>query len=476
MFPNEIEGFGLGASQSDVDALNKALSSGYAATTSMTGGAALRVESLEQTLKVTSFKDTNCVLFKSIPKSSAYSTVEEFSELSAYGSTGNAFVPEGTLPESDDSTYQRRASLVKFLGTTRQVTHQMTLVRTIVGDAIARETVNGTLKIMRDAEDALFWGNANLGFTGTAGGAGAAITDGTGIEWDGLNALIGSTDDVDLGNTHPDEATLSEAAEKIASNYGNPTDIFMSYKVAKILSQTMLPKERIALPVGADGGLSAGSYIASVVTNFGRIKVNPDVFLGTGRSPKKTRTPSQAADNANCPTAVTLAESQTGSTGVFRSGQYGVIKAIVTPCNRYGEGAATAATSGVTVNSGNATQHIVYTVTMGAGTIDPEWYNLYVTEAGGSIYYLVGQFACDDQTASTGDTAYTYTGYIMPNTSIAFMGEMSPEILTLKQLAPLMKMDLALLAPAYRFMVLYYAVPQLFAPRKWMRIVNIKDV
>ena len=42
-----------------------------------------------------------------------------------------------------------------------------------------------------------------------------------------------------------------------------------------------------------------------------------------------------------------------------------------------------------------------------------------------------------------------------------------------KQLAPIMKMDLALLSPAKRWMVLMYGTPILKAPRKLLRFVNV---
>ena len=38
-----------------------------------------------------------------------------------------------------------------------------------------------------------------------------------------------------------------------------------------------------------------------------------------------------------------------------------------------------------------------------------------------------------------------------------------------------MKMDLALLGPAYRWMILLYGVPQMYAPKKWMKFINIKS-
>lgn len=73
-----VEGFGS-ASQSDVDALNKALAAGQEINppgSIVAGdGFALRVESLEKTLKVTTFKMEHIRLWKNVPKLAAYNTV-----------------------------------------------------------------------------------------------------------------------------------------------------------------------------------------------------------------------------------------------------------------------------------------------------------------------------------------------------------------------------------------------------------------
>ena len=75
---------------------------------------------------------------------------------------------------------------------------------------------------------------------------------------------------------------------------------------------------------------------------------------------------------------------------------------------------------------------------------------------------------------ASGVTTVVDKNYTMPNTYTAFMGEFTPEVIAFKQLAPIMKMDLALLGPAYRWMILLYGVPQLYAPKKWMKFINIK--
>lgn len=463
-----VVGSGGFTSQEELAELQKALTTGYGDSPSSmgTGLGALRVESLEASLKVLTFSSQHMLAWKKVPKLPAYSTVEEYSQLTSVGNEDNTgFVPEGTLPEDDDATYARKASLVKFLGSTRQVSHPATLVKNIGGVAVERETKNGITKVMRDAEFAMFWGNSGLKYD---------PTNNEGEEWDGLNAVIDIVNDVDLGNRNMEEGDVGILTEKIFSSFGYMNELFMSPKVLETTGRLSLPKERIMLPAPS-GGVQLGVNISSFRTQYGVVTPNPDVFLTKGRSPKKT--PPSATTSAKAPTApASIVEgSMTGTDGKFRSSQVGTLKFQVTANNRFGESAPASLSSGVAVGSGDVAKHIPLTITNAASVaIVPEYFNVYVTEADGSATYLVAQVAAGSQ-ADNGTTTYNYTGYIMPNTSIAFGGEMSNEVISFKQLAPIMKMDLARIAPAYRFMVLLYGVLQLFATKKWGRIVNIKD-
>src|SRR5690606_40438351 len=89
-----------------------------------------------------------------------------------------------------------------------------------------------------------------------------------------------------------------------------------------------------------------------------------------------------------------------------------------------------------------------------------------------SSYALIAQVPAASQAAS-GTTTYNDVNLILPFTSSAYLGELTPSVLTFRQLMPLMKMDLAVLSPAYRWMILLYGTPILFAPKKWMRFLNI---
>lgn len=467
-----MDGFGIGSS-ADVAELNKALSAGYDANTSMTGGAALRVESLENSLKLLTFREEHCVLWKDIAKLPAYSTVEEYSQQTSVGSENPGFVGEGVAPEEDDSAYARKASLVKFLGTQRKVTHPMQLVRTINGDAVARETSNGILKVMRDAEFGLFWGNSGLCYNNPTV---------EGVEFDGLNTLIDSSMIVDLGNRNLEEGDYSDVAQMIADNYGFANRMYLSNSVAKTLDKTMLPKERIAMPSAS--GMEIGATVGSVKTSFGTIANRPSLFLGQGRSPKKSTPASATSTKAPAAPQTVSAGALTGSAGKWRTSQIGYYRFAVSACNRYGESTATANGADIQITSGAAQlQTTTLTITNAASFGSngaPDYFNIYMCEASSTATptgkkYLVGQVKCADVTANSGTTTFVVDGFIMPNTSVAFAGQFDSDVFLFKQLAPIMKMDLAVIDPSYRFMILLYGVPQLFAPKKMCKVINIKD-
>ena len=61
----------------------------------------------------------------------------------------------------------------------------------------------------------------------------------------------------------------------------------------------------------------------------------------------------------------------------------------------------------------------------------------------------------------------------LPDTDQSMLAQFDNEVVEFAQLAPLMKMDLAVLSPAFRFMVLLYGTPFLYAPKKLVRFINI---
>ena len=107
-------------------------------------GAPLKVESLENTLKILTNTQKHTPFFYRIGKKPATNTVEEFNQLVSYGGLEGGSLLEGELPENSDSVYRRKAVHIKYYGVVGGVTHPMQLVKTGSGVAnmMAQEVKN----------------------------------------------------------------------------------------------------------------------------------------------------------------------------------------------------------------------------------------------------------------------------------------------------------------------------------------------
>ena len=468
---NLASGFGIG-SQSDVEGLAKALEAGFQTGANKTGGSALRVESLEQSLKVLTYTASHIKFWKKINKTPAYSTVEEYNQLSDYGGNQSPFLTEGELPQATDTSYNRKTQLVKFLGTTREVTHPATLVHPAHGDLIALENQSGILWLLEQVEKNLFSGDSSLAFDGEA------------EQWDGLDSLVDATSVFDLEGNPLQEADLEEAANTVIENYGFPTDVYLGTRVMSDLVKTFYPRERIQMPAPMNG--QVGNTIQTISTQAGVLEFQPDVFI------RKNPSPNAAATSANAPAtpASIVAAAVTGTDGDHAKGAptgTSNFAYVVTAANRFGESAPTAFGANVAMSQTDkdAGRHVPLTIT-NIGTIGafaPEYYKIYRSKASASAvvptdlseYSLILQVPAASQ-AGGGTTGVNDVNLTLPFTSTAYLGELTPSVLTFRQLMPMMKMDLAVLAPAYRWMILLYGTPILFAPKKWIRMINIGDL
>lgn len=159
-------------SPQEVEALNKAITAGYGGAgkpTDLTYGGVLQAESLESTLKSITFDMKNLKFWPAISVDKAYNLFEQYNRLIGYGSDSSPYIGEGGAPREEDSTYIRDGQRIVFFGTRRKVSHQMTLVRTTVGDIVAQQAKEGTMHLLKNVEREMYWGHAH--FTNAATGA-----------------------------------------------------------------------------------------------------------------------------------------------------------------------------------------------------------------------------------------------------------------------------------------------------------------
>lgn len=467
-------GFG-GASMESVDSLNKALQAGSITgreTTDMmdASGAALKVESLEKTLKHLTFRENDIKFWKDIPKKPAYNTVEEFNQQTSYGNDRGGFNAEGELPEEEDSVYVRRAQLVKYLGVTKSVTHQMTLVNNTIGNIMQKTIKDGTLWILRKLDQSLFFGNeklVNLEFNGFL--AQQEQSD----SWQDRNAYLNSEHVIDMRGKSLSEDAIESGANSIVESYGLATQLYtapsvLSGFVKQFYGNKFIMPNTQALQAGI-----MGQRVQQFESQFGPIGLNQDIFFK--KKPAKTAQSEATSDKApNAPTITVEAVEASAANSKWDSDFAGNVTYAVAAFNRYGESKLAIASATTAVVAHGAAD---ITITDGGGTHKASAYRIYRSETGKTgTYYPIFEVSVDDVSRGLDGAA---TGKVrdlnrfIPNCDQAMVLQFDNEVIEFAQLAPLMKMDLAMLSPAYRFMILLYGTPLLYAPKKMIRIINI---
>ncbi len=478
-FVNFGEGFGS-TSTSEVDALNKALEAGTGYTgapTSLTGGGVMQVESLDSSLKSVTFEMKNIKMWPILAKDQAYNTIEEYNRIDAFGDQGRGFISEGALPRSQDASYSRQIQRIRFIGVTRELTHVYTLVRNAHGDAIASQIRNGTMRILEIIERNIADGRGHyVTSAGLVTGADAAILDAD-TAWEGLDKQIrkgdtdasatstaftgyGAAESVvrDVRGAILDEDDLEEAGRIVTDNHGVPSIMLMDTKVHSDLSKQFYPKERVN-SMGVSNG-TAGFVLQSFASSAGVFSLMGNVFL----KPKRTLF-GAVVGAPSAPASATVTNEGADANSSWTAAEAGTYAYLCTAINEAGESVACASSAGVAVTAGDKMKIIC------AATATAFAYAVYRSTKNTVLAHeFVGYIA----PASVGAAATMYDlNKKLPGLSQAYLLTNDAEVIRMKQLAPLMKMDLAIVATAYRWMQLFYGALVLYAPRKNVLLSNI---
>jgi len=477
-FVNFGEGYGVASAQ-EVEELNKALEAGVpylSAPNTRTGGGALQVESLDASLKSMTYEMRHIKFWAIINKDQAFNTIEEYNRIDAYGDQAQGFIAEGALPRSEDSSYSRQVQRVRFIGVTRELTHVYTLVRNAHGDAIAREIRNGTMRILEIVERNLFDGRGFYSNSGSFDGADAAILDDD-LKWEGLDKQIrkGDTDASakakaftgygveesvikDVRGDILDEDYLEDGARIVQENFGMPSVMFLDTKAHSDLARQFYPKERIN-SMGVQNG-KAGFVLQQFVSSAGAFDLMSNVFI----RPKRGQ---QAVTDG--PVAPNISAGVRAASGAlvskFLAADAGAYDYKAAAINAAGEGVLSAAQNVAAVV---ADDKVTLTIDATAGAIAYAVYRAPVDTT--ANHEFIGYVA----PATVGGAAtFVDLNHKLPGLAQAYLLSQEAEVMRFKQLAPLMKMDLAIIATAYRWMQLLYGTPIVYAPRKNLIYSNV---
>lgn len=472
------------ASEGEVDLLNKAMTAGTArggnfGSSTAGDGSALRMESLEDTLKIITYRENMIKFWRRIKKKAAFNTVEEWNILKEYGGDGGVFTGEGELGETVDSTYERKTGTVKFMCIVGEVSHPMMLVRAAHGSVVATETANKTKHLLRAVETKLFDGRSDC----------------VSVEFDGMfyqiladrgitvphTQLYSATDVlggdaftgtvvIDKRNSPIDEDDLELAANYGLQNYAELNTLWMAPRANSDIGKALYPRQRVDLPMPQNG--MAGLALNGFKSSAGPIAFETDIFMRSGHK-HGVKTAPTAATSTKAPTAPTFTATAAadGTKSMFKTADAGAYYWSVTAVNRYGESvAATAQTA-----SPSATQKVTLAITDGGGTYPATAYRIYRSEVGGGSTGA-RKLMCIIPVTPGGSTSFVDYNWFIPGTSSAWMTQEDDiEHHSFRQLAPMMRMPLATVGPSLRWMQLMYGMPLLYKPRQNVVFINVKD-
>lgn len=474
-------------SQQDVQMLLKAMEAGSltgrdVADSTSASGAPLKVESLENTLKILTNTKKHTPLFFRIGKKPATNTVEEFNQLVSYGGLEGGSLLEGELPENSDSTYVRKAAIVKYYGVVGGVTHPMQLVQTGSGVAnmMAQETKNKVELLTKILEGKLPFADSRK-VSSDFNGFFAQHEIGT--NYPTMDAYQNSEVVVDCRGSVLTDTLVEEASLGVVNNYGI-ADMLVSCPRVFSRFVTRYHNKKLIMPINEqvrDGIF--GQRMNTIITQNGDIEIMQSNFFKNG-TPKKLDSLATSNKAPAAPVADGTAPAAAASDALNRFANFtGDYYYAVSAKNRFGESALTSLTGSlVTVSTGKS---VDLKFTAGAGSYAAECYCIYrskkdpIGTASQTDFYKVFEVSVPELTAgydgASAGLARDRNRYL-PDTDQAFLVEWdSDQVLAWKQLAPMMKMDLAIIAPIMRFMVLCYGTPILYAPKKFVRFINIGD-
>ena len=419
-----------------VEELRKALTAGYGTDVStLTGGAALRIQSLDKTMMATIQENQHFRLFNALPKPSAGATVDEWTEQNAVGGFlgGSTNTETGTIAAATGS-YARRVGQVKYLMTRREVSFVQTL-QNAIADSEAIEQQNGALQLLSDAEFLAFEGDASVVQT----------------EFDGIYAQMVAgvaAGQVDAGNIIDARAAalnsmnlVSQAAARIAGfgNFGTPTHIFCSQLVQADFDNGLDPAFRVSLD-NNPASLMLGAPVSGIRTSWGNVKNMPDVFVRDEMQqlPFEVQFAAIATANTGLKPAAVAGVAANDAASQFAAGQVGNYYYLVTGLNQNGQSDGRISAQ-IAVAAG---QKVTLTITRSAGTQETG-YVIYRSRLNGTN--AVPDFRQMARVPVQGATT-TYVDYNndIPGTTKAYILNMSPgaQAITWRQLLPMLKFPL----------------------------------
>ncbi len=432
-------------SMGQVAELQKALTMGYGTdSANLSGGGALRIQSLDKTLMATIQENKHFALFNELQKSNATATIDEWTEQNGVGGfLGGSSNTEMGIADTETGDYNRRVGAAKYLISRREVSLVSAMTNNII-QAEAVEQQNGALKLLSDAEYLCFEGNSAVVPT-HFDGIYSQIAQGV------ASGQVSGEHIVNMDGAYiSDISQISTAAEVISEygSFGAPTHIFLPTSVQTDLDRSLDPAYRVAIAGIGGGGIETGAPVVGIRTSYGDIKTAKDVFIPVEKMqvPFEIKNAAIAtANNSFKPASVTVDATANSVTSKFTSARDGNYYYLVTGITKKGESTGVI-TAQVAIGAG---KKAVLTIT-GSGSGTETGYVIYRSRQNGTNAVTDFRRMVSIPANVNGTTTYTDDNLDIPGSSKAYVLSMQSgaNAINWRALIPMMRFNLAPVASA----------------------------
>lgn len=451
-------------SSQKVKDLAKALTVGYEmGTTDQVGFGAVRVESLEKTLKWVTAKEKSATFWKALRKAKGESTVEEFASMQEVGDAG--FYTEGGLPEEYDEAIKREFEQTKYIGAVGKVPNPARVVKSIVNNVAVVQRAK-TIAILWHSDYKSYFGNATNIST----------------EWNGFytqylaRAKNLTQNTIDLAGKRLTPEVLNDVSTIIQDNFGDPNNVqgWLAPQAFNDYTDELIKSKNFFLGSAEIRNIVAAAKEFEVGNGKGRM--DTDIFLRRrGQHYQKDPHPKLnanatafASTHSKAPAVLngsTFTCTPGGSGGTIPATTYDY---VALPCNRYGQGQGFQVAD-VVITSGQIVTFVLADNGSPTG-LEATCFDIYrrlstSTDLKDFLYV---------KTIAVGASPKVDNGSEIPGTTIAFFWDWDfDQVLDFKQLLPMVKMPLAIIDDSIRWLQKLYGTPILYNPNKMVVVKNI---
>lgn len=420
----------------ELQELQKSLTAGYGTDVAqLSGGGALRIQSLDNTMQATVQDNKHFTLFNRLAKPKATATVDEWTEQHGIGGFlgGSTNTEDGDAADAEGD-YIRQVGTVKYLSTYRKIPIVLGAQNNIV-DAQAIEASNGSKQLLTDVEYLSFEGDDSVVST----------------EFNGIRRqleLLGSTDNIiDAGGAPLDDVEMiSRAAEAIFGfgSFGTPTDLFSSLSVQTDLNKSLDPAFRVALD-NSPASIVKGAHVRAIRTSYGDIATNQDVFIRDEKLKKvfallSAKHAAIAAANLYTPSAVVpTVNASGGADSLWTATNAGTFYYHVTGVTASGQSVGVTTAQAAVAAGGN----VSLAISASASGLETG-YVIYRSRRNGSNDPAdMREMIRIPRTGAT--TTYVDKAREVPGSTVAFVLNLNPSdhAISWKQFLPMMKIPMA---------------------------------